>query len=49
MRFIPICDSNNDHISNFNVYDTETMIYYPMVSESVAYEICELLNNGVYL
>lgn len=45
MRFIPIINENDQHIADFNVYDTETMIYYPMTSDSVAYAICELLNR----
>lgn len=45
MRFLTICNSNDNHIADYNVYDTKTMIYYPMTSESVAYAICELLNK----
>ena len=48
MRFIVIINDKEPrdiHIADYNVYDTKTMVYYPMTSESVAYAICELLNK----
>lgn len=48
MRFIPIINDKepvDNHIADYNVFDTKNKIYYPMVSKSVAYEIAELLNK----
>lgn len=50
MRFIVIINNKeprDNHIADYNVFDTETRTYYPMVSDSVAYEIAELLNKGL--
>lgn len=44
MRFIVVKANGDPHIADYNVFDSKLMIYYPMVSESVAYEIAELLN-----
>lgn len=45
MRFLAICKENDEHVANYSVLDTETNTYYPMVSVSVAYEVCKLLNK----
>jgi len=47
MRFITIMNDRkpqDNHLADYNVFDTETQTYYPMVSDSVAYAICDLLN-----
>jgi len=47
MRFITIINDRkpqDNHLADYNVFDTETQTYYPMVSDSVAYAICDLLN-----
>ena len=49
MRFIIILNDKeprDEHIADYNVFDTETRTYYPMVSSSVALEIAELLNKN---
>lgn len=50
MRFIVILNNKeprDEHIADYNIFDTATQTYYPMVSDSVAYEIAELLNNVI--
>ncbi len=48
MRFIPVINDKeprDEHLADYNVFDTETRTYYPMVSGSVACAISELLNK----
>lgn len=48
MRFIVIINDKeprDEHIADYNIFDTETRTYYPMVSDTVAYELCKKLNR----